>query len=102
MSPLFGRGWVIGVASGYQAAGKRFQAVILSEAKNLALSIFKTMRDPSSPAAPQDDSLEGFFRSLLVVNGQFPASSFDFRFSNFDFPVSLFDFPVCTAGELIV
>jgi hypothetical protein len=47
-----------------QAAEKLFQAVILSEAKNLALSILKTMRDPSSPAAPQDDSLKAFFRSL--------------------------------------
>jgi hypothetical protein len=34
-----------------QAAGKRFQAVILSEAKNLALRIFKTIRDPSSSVA---------------------------------------------------
>ena len=56
-----------------QAAEKRIQAVILSEAtyrpvrgeaKNLALSVFKAMRDPSSPAAPQDDSPKGFFRSL--------------------------------------
>jgi hypothetical protein len=31
----------------YQAAEKRLQAVILSEAKNLALSIFMAMRDPS-------------------------------------------------------
>ena len=48
--------------------------VILSEAKDLALlrvkcaknlaSVFKTMRDPSSPAAPQDDSLREFFRSI--------------------------------------
>jgi len=30
-----------------QAAEKLFQAVILSEAKNLALSTLKTMRDPS-------------------------------------------------------
>jgi hypothetical protein len=51
------------VAAG-QAAEKRLQAVILSEAKNLALSVFKTMRDPSSPTAPQDDSLKGLFRSL--------------------------------------
>ncbi|MGO8736522.1 MAG: hypothetical protein ACLQVM_27435, partial [Terriglobia bacterium] len=36
----------------------------LSEAKNLALSVFKAMRDPSSPAAPQDDSPKEFFRSL--------------------------------------
>jgi hypothetical protein len=51
--------------------GKRFHAVnlspfavILSEAKNLALSILKAMRDSSSPAAPQNDSADGFFRSL--------------------------------------
>jgi hypothetical protein len=50
--------------TGEQAAEKRFQSVILSEAKNLAPSIFKTMQDPSSPAAPQDDSPGGFFRSL--------------------------------------
>ncbi|MGA2985924.1 MAG: hypothetical protein ABSG32_19120, partial [Terriglobia bacterium] len=49
-------------------------AVILSAAKNLALplrvdyakdlalSIFKAMRDSSSPAAPQNDSATGFFR----------------------------------------
>jgi hypothetical protein len=48
-----------------EAAEKPFQAVILSEAKNLALSIFKTMRDPSSPATPQDDSRKGFFRRLF-------------------------------------
>jgi hypothetical protein len=47
-----------------QAAEKPFQAVILSEAKNLALSDFKAMRDPSSPAVPQDDSPEQLFRSL--------------------------------------
>jgi hypothetical protein len=33
--------------------------------KNLALSIFKTMRDPPSLAAPQDDSPGEFFRSLF-------------------------------------
>jgi hypothetical protein len=38
--------------------------VILSEAKNLALQI-KDFRDSSSPAAPQNDILGGFFRSLL-------------------------------------
>jgi hypothetical protein len=47
-----------------QAAKKPFQAVILSVAKNLALSIFNAVRDPSSPAATQDDCPEGFFRSL--------------------------------------
>ncbi|MGO8734636.1 MAG: hypothetical protein ACLQVM_17810, partial [Terriglobia bacterium] len=48
-----------------QAAEKPRHTVILSEAKNLALSVFKAMRDPSSPAAPQDDSPKEFFRSLL-------------------------------------
>jgi hypothetical protein len=47
-----------------QAAEKRFPAVILSEAKNLALCIFMNIRDSSSPAAPQNDSAYEFFRSL--------------------------------------
>ena len=40
-------------------------AVILSAAKNLALSVFRAMRDSSSPGAPQNDSADGFFRSLF-------------------------------------
>jgi hypothetical protein len=36
-----------------------------SEAKNLALRIFMNIRDSSSPAAPQNDSPNGFFRSLF-------------------------------------
>jgi hypothetical protein len=47
-----------------QAAEKRSPAVILSEAKNLALRIFMNIRDSSSPAAPQNDSAYEFFRSL--------------------------------------
>ena len=47
-----------------QAAEKPLRAVILSGAKDLALSIFKAVRDSSSPAAPQNDSMDGFFRSL--------------------------------------
>ncbi len=39
-------------------------AVILDEAKNLALAIFMALRDSSSPAAPQNDSPDGFSRSL--------------------------------------
>jgi hypothetical protein len=39
-------------AAASEAAEKRFLAVILSEAKNLALRIFMEMRDSSSPAAP--------------------------------------------------
>jgi hypothetical protein len=49
-----------------QAAEKRFPAVILSEAKNLALRIFTAIRDSSSPAAPQNDGPDGFFRSLFT------------------------------------
>src|SRR5208283_2271698 len=48
-----------------QAAEKPFQAVIPSGARNLALSVFKTMRDSSSPAAPRNDRPNGFFRSLF-------------------------------------
>jgi hypothetical protein len=48
-----------------QAAEKPHNAVILSAAKDLALSIFKAMRDSSSPAAPQNDSADEFFRSLF-------------------------------------
>jgi len=33
-------------------------------AKDLALSVFKAMRDSSSPAAPQNDSAVAFFRNL--------------------------------------
>ena len=49
----------------FQAAEKPSNIVILSEARDLALSIFKTGRDSSSPAAPQIDKAEGFFRSLF-------------------------------------
>jgi hypothetical protein len=42
-------------------------AVILSEAKNLALRIFMKIRDSSSPAAPQNDTAYEFFRSLLSL-----------------------------------
>ena len=37
-----------GKGGALQAAEKRLHAVILSAAKNLALSIFSAMRDPSS------------------------------------------------------
>jgi hypothetical protein len=47
-----------------QAAEKRLNAVILSVAKDLALRVFMAMRDSSSPAAPQNDSVGAFFRSL--------------------------------------
>jgi len=40
--------------------------VIPSEARNLALET-KDMRDSSSPAAPQNDRLDGFFSILLGV-----------------------------------
>jgi hypothetical protein len=57
----------------YQAAEKPFIAVILSAAKNRALSIFKALRDSSSPAAPQNDSDGEFFRSLLCRRWKIPA-----------------------------
>jgi hypothetical protein len=47
-----------------QAAEKRFPAVILSVAKDLALRIFMDIRDSSSPAAPQNDTAYEFFRNL--------------------------------------
>jgi hypothetical protein len=47
-----------------QAAEKRFETVILSEAKNLALSIFKQIGRARSFAAAQDDTMEGSFPSL--------------------------------------
>ena len=48
---------------------KLFTAVILSEAKNLALRIVMNIRDssfavPGPPAAPQNDNAYEFFRSL--------------------------------------
>jgi hypothetical protein len=58
------------VAGVYEAAEKRFLAVILSEAKNLALRIFMTVRDSSSPAAPQNDNAHGFFRSLSITRSR--------------------------------
>jgi hypothetical protein len=36
----------------FQAAEKRFPAVILSAAKDLALRVFMAIRDSSLPAAP--------------------------------------------------
>jgi hypothetical protein len=74
-SPCFGWGFWKGGAK--QAAEKPSRAVILSAAKNLALplrvnyakdlalSIFKAMRDSSSLAAPQNDSADKFSRSLF-------------------------------------
>jgi hypothetical protein len=47
----------------FQAAEKRFPAVILSAAKDLALRVFMAIRDSSSPAAQNDTAYE-FFRSL--------------------------------------
>ena len=47
-----------------EAAEKPSNTVILSGAKDLALCLYKAMRDSSSPAAPQNDSAYGFFRSL--------------------------------------
>ena len=41
-------------------------AVIPSEARNLALET-KDLRDSSSPAAPRNDGLEGFFSILSAV-----------------------------------
>ena len=52
-----------GVLTPPQATEKPLQAVIpirQPTERNLALSIFKTVRDPSSPAAPQDDSSRNF------------------------------------------
>jgi hypothetical protein len=53
------------LARASHGAEKPFQAVIPSGARNLALSVFKTMRDSSSPAAPRNDTPNEFFRSLL-------------------------------------
>jgi hypothetical protein len=49
----------------FLAAEDLFRAVILSEAKDLALCFFNAMRDSLSPAAPQNDDSNGFFRSWL-------------------------------------
>jgi len=48
-----------------QAAEKVFGNIILSEAKNLAIKRINYLRDPSSPSAPQDDTLWAFFSKLL-------------------------------------
>jgi hypothetical protein len=58
--------FLYGQAGVMQAAQKGFRAVILSVAKDLALCIFMEIRDSSSPAAPQNDSPDGFFRSLYT------------------------------------
>jgi len=41
------------------------QAVIPSEARNLALSVFKAVRDSSSPAAPRNDRLNKVLTQTL-------------------------------------
>ena len=51
-------------------SGKTPQAVIPSGARNLARSVFKAMRDSSSPAAPRNDSPPGFFRSLQGTSSE--------------------------------
>jgi hypothetical protein len=51
----------------HQAAEKLSRAVILSGAKDVGLCIFMAMRDSSSPAAPQNDSPDGFFPSLFML-----------------------------------
>jgi len=64
-------GWGLGTW-GWQGAEKPFLAVIpipQARERNLALSVFKTMRDSSSPAAPRNDTPNDFFRSLLGVGG---------------------------------
>jgi hypothetical protein len=66
-----------------QAAEERFQAVIVSEAKSLVLSIFKTMRDSSSPAAPQDDNLKRFFGRLQSPPLQQPSAGGNTEIINF-------------------
>jgi hypothetical protein len=45
-----------------------FRDVILSEAKNLATKRINYLRDPTSPSAPQDDTLWAFFSKLLDVH----------------------------------
>jgi hypothetical protein len=60
----FGGGVATKSCPAEELAEKRFNAVILSGAKNLALRIFMAMRDSSSPAAPQNDSAHEFFRNL--------------------------------------
>jgi type IV secretory pathway VirB2 component (pilin) len=57
--------WVRKVSSGRTSSLRKNAAVILSAAKDLALGIFVEIRDSSSPAAPQNDSVYQLFRSLL-------------------------------------
>jgi hypothetical protein len=59
--------WVIGslktifTHTASLVAGKGFNGVILSEAKDLALHIFTAMRDSSSPTAPLNDTAYEYF-----------------------------------------
>jgi len=50
-----------------QAAEKPYNAVILSAAKDLALSIFKAMRDSSSPLLLRMTPLSGFSAACLAL-----------------------------------
>jgi hypothetical protein len=79
--------WAPADAGVSAAAEKRFPAVILSEAKNLALRIFMNIRDSSSPAAAQNDSAYEFFRSLFYPLPRMlePASQ-QFRHSRMTMP----------------
>jgi len=45
----------VGKGGALEAAEKRLHSGIVSEAKNLALNLFKAVRDSSSPAAPRND-----------------------------------------------
>jgi hypothetical protein len=65
LPPIWKEGGLQAAEKSSRAVILRPFAVILSAAKNLALSIFMAMRDSSSPAAPQNDSLGGFFRTLF-------------------------------------
>jgi hypothetical protein len=55
-----------------QFVEKRFEHVMLSEAKHLLFPAFNNLQDSSSPAAPQNDTNAVFFNKLLGA-GKLPA-----------------------------
>jgi len=65
-----------------RGCGKSFRNVILSEAKNLALSLFNARQDPSSLVAPQDDRAHVFFRNLPSPETRLGVSRAEEDFAN--------------------
>ena len=65
-SPRWNTLWKPPEGRGLTGCGKTIPSCHPEQQRRISLcSVFKTMRDSSSPAAPQNDSASGFFRSLF-------------------------------------